>query len=789
MGRPEAAAGICVHEPAAPGSLCQRMRQLSAATVARPPGVHAADRTSMAAAVAILLLMPPSLVIVESPGKTRKINTFLGRGYLVRASLGHVRDLPDGRGSRPAPGRGRQSAPRPRGGSGLGIDIAAGWRPVWAVPPDKERTVSELRKAGSDGVVYLATDLDREGEAIAWHLAELLGGPADRFRRVTFTEITEAAVRGAFESPRRLDLDLVHAQLARRFLDRVVGFELSPLLCRRLGAQLSAGRVQSAALQLLVARDDQIRVFSAAPFHTLLVRLPLAEGAAFEARVVDTEGGVRRFDDSGEADRLVELLGRAAYEVVSLDVAQQTQRPRPPFVTSTLQQAASSRLGLSVSDTMSAAQALYEAGLITYMRTDAQSVAPEAADAARAWITAAFGPSALPDKPPTYAARAGAQEAHEAIRPTAPGSVDVPADAGASAAALYDLIRRRFLASQMAPARLRRLTWKLSASTAPDLPLAAVGRQLVDAGFHRVLPPESVPDDPPFVGDVSEGRRWEAGEADVERVDAYTKPPPRFTEATLVAELERHGVGRPSTYAAILRTIVSRGYVLVDRRVFVVTPIGRLVAHHVQVHFPNLVDLGFTASVEAELDQVAAGELDYLDFLGRFYGPFHASIEAASAAPDLNPPDPVVLGGSACSSCREPLILRLVRRDLAAVCPRCRVTVPLEWAPRRGRRSRAASAPESRDGAAVDQAAADQRAQSRCGRCRGAQARWRIPDVGTVDLCQAWPLCGGVRFEAAAARAGARKSASSAKPAGRSTPRSSTSRSSTRGPRRPASRR
>ena len=456
------------------------MRQLSAVSVARPPGVQAAARTSMAAAGAILPLMPPSLVIVESPGKTRKINGFLGRGYLVRASLGHVRDLPDGRGSRPAPGRGRQpqaSAPR---GSGLGIDIPAGWRPVWAVPPDKARTVSELRRAGSAGVVYLATDLDREGEAIAWHLAELLGGGADRFRRVTFTEITEAAVRAAFEAPRRLDMDLVRAQLARRFLDRVVGFELSPLLCRRLRARLSAGRVQSAALQLLVARDDQIRVFSAAPFHTLVVRLPLAEGAVFEARVVDSEGGVRRFDGSGEADRLVATLRGAAYEVVSLEVADQTQRPRPPFVTSTVQQAGSSRLGMSVSETMAAAQALYEAGLITYMRTDAQSVAPEAADAAREWIAAAFGPSALPAKRPTYAARAGAQEAHEAIRPTVPGSVVVPPEAGAPAAALYDLIRRRFLASQMAPARLRRLTWKLSASTAPDVPLAAVGRQLVD---------------------------------------------------------------------------------------------------------------------------------------------------------------------------------------------------------------------------------------------------------------------------------------------------------------------
>ena len=289
-----------------------------------------------------------------------------------------------------------------------------------------------------------------------------------------------------------------------------------------------------------------------------------------------------------------------------------------------------------------------------------------------------------------------------------------------------------------------------------------------------------MPDDPPFVGDVPQGRRWDAGEAEVERVDAYTKPPPRFTEATLVAELERHGVGRPSTYAAILKTIVSRGYVLVDRRVFVVTPIGRLVAHHLQAHFPNLVDLGFTASVEAQLDQVAAGELDYLEFLTRFYGPFHQSVEAASRAPDLHPPDPVLLAGSACSRCRDNLILRLVGRALAALCPRCRVTVPLEWAPRRGRRSRAGSAPDSRDGAAVDQAAADQRAQSRCARCQGAQARWRIPDVGTVELCQAWPLCGGVRFEAAPARAGAGKSAKSAKPA-----RSSTPRSSSRGGRRP----
>ena len=647
-----------------------------------------------------------------------------------------------------------------------------------------------MRKAGSAGVVYLATDLDREGEAIAWHLAELLGGGADRFRRVTFTEITEAAVRAAFEAPRRLDMDLVRAQLARRFLDRVVGFELSPLLCRRLGAQLSAGRVQSAALQLLVARDDQIRVFTAAPFHTLVVRLPLAEGAVFEARVVDCEGGVRRFDDSGEADRIVATLRGAAYEVVSLEVADQTQRPRPPFVTSTLQQAASSRLGMSVSETMAAAQALYEAGLITYMRTDAQSVAPEAADAAREWIAAAFGPSALPAKRPTYAARAGAQEAHEAIRPTVPGTVAVPAEAGGPAAALYDLIRRRFLASQMAPARIRRLTWKLTASTASELPLVAVGRQLVDGGFHRVLPPESVPDDPPFVGDVPQGRRWEVGEAEVERVDAYTKPPPRFTEATLVAELERHGVGRPSTYAAILKTIVSRGYVLVDRRVFVVTPIGRLVAHHVQVHFPNLVDLGFTASVEAQLDQVAAGELDYLEFLTSFY--------ALSISLSRRPRVPPI--------CIRPTRSCLMARPVPAVATSSSCGLSAARSPpcARAAASLCRSSGRRAAGAARGPARSPTRAtaprwirlpptSARSPAARAARARRRagaIPDVGTVELCQAWPLCGGVRFEAAPARAGAGKSAKSAKSAkpGKTAP-SSTPRSSSRGGRRPPPRR
>ena len=562
----------------------------------------------------------PDLVIVESPGKTRKINGILGRGFVVRASFGHVRDLPQPPSKRSGASSGNARS-RPRQQVSLGLDVDAGWKPTWEIIDSKSKVVRELQGLGRNGTVYLATDLDREGEAIAWHLRELLGGSEERFRRVTFSEITPAAVQAAFERPRGIDYDLVHAQQARRFLDRVVGFTVSPLLSRRLRAGLSAGRVQSAALRILVERDEKIRVFRPAEFFAVDLPLSIDDGEPVTAQVVDVDGNVARFDQRSDAEALAAHLASVAVTLDDVATVDASQNPKPPFTTSTLQQAASSLLKLSVSDVMAIAQKLYEAGRITYMRSDAVFVAPEAQAAAREWLTAAFGEGAVPGQAPQYKSKAGAQEAHEAIRPTNPAAG--PEGLEPEQAKVYDLVRRRLLASQMMPARIRRTTWKLSApgaSGAAPVRLVATGRVVVDPGFHRVLPPASAADEPPAVPDLAAGTVWASGSAAAEVSSSWTKPPPRYTEASLVAELESAGVGRPSTYANTLKTLVDRLYVLLDGRVFVVTPLGRLVCARLSRHFPKVTDVGFTAALEKSLDEVATGWAGMHGLLDAFYG-------------------------------------------------------------------------------------------------------------------------------------------------------------------------
>ncbi len=698
----------------------------------------------------------PTLVIVESPGKCRKINEILGRDYLVRASLGHIRDLPQ-------PSR---KAARPAGGDALGIDIPGGWTPRWEVLEGKEKVAAELRRLGGSGPVFLATDLDREGEAIAWHLRDLLGGDESRFRRVTFSEITPEAVRAAFAEPRGIDYDLVRAQEARRFIDRVVGFTVSPLLCRRLDARLSAGRVQSAALRILADRDEQVRTFSPAEFHGVDVALPLSGADDVTAQAVDAEGNVRRFDERGEAEALSARLAASAVRLDHVDEAETAQRPKPPFTTSTLQQAASSMLKLPVSQTMALAQKLYEAGRITYMRSDAVFVAEGAQQAARSWLEAAFGPEALPAEPPAYASKSGAQEAHEAIRPTDP-AVGREAVADEGEAALYDLIRRRLLASQMAPARIRRTTWKLTGLTAEGpAALAAKGRTVVSPGFHLVLPPASAADEPPPVPALGPGAEWPAGSVRPAVSTSWTKPPPRYTEASLVAELESAGVGRPSTYASILKVLVERAYVLVDRRVFVVTPLGRLVNDRLSRHFPKVNTVGFTAELEVSLDEVAAGRTAQRGLLDGFYSALSGELARAGRDAAFAPPPPGRAEG-ACPGCGQPPVLRFGGGSLRLICGGCRLFGDLEWSPKRARREKKKA--ESAERAAAEQAAADQRLQPRCARCGGAEQRWKVSTGGELHLCQAWPRCAGARYEPGRAPAAPRRPAA-ARPGARRAP-------------------
>ena len=694
--------------------------------------------------------MPRTLVIVESPGKTKKINSILGSDFVVRASLGHVRDLPSkARDSKGAGGRRTKSTARSGGSLSIGLDVRNGWAPTWQIVPGKEEVVQGLSQLGRSGIVYLATDLDREGEAIAWHLAELLGGDKSRFRRVTFTEITPAAIKKAFESPGSIDQPMVRAQLARRFLDRVVGFELSPLLCRRVAPGLSAGRVQSAALRLLVDRDEKIRTFMARPFYGLDANLSVPElEDPVVAQMLNTDGNVVRFEERTEVDEAFLRVSAGDIVLDDVETVEQKQNPRPPFTTSTLQQAASSRLKASVSDTMAAAQKLYEGGAITYMRSDAVVVAPEAQQAARAFLQSAFGEDIVPAKPPSYSAKAGAQEAHEAIRPTNPavGPDETGVD-GVLESRLYDLIRRRLLASQMKPARFERVTWSLTATDGDRF--AARGRVVLDPGFHAVLPPDSAADDPPVFPPVEQGRSWSvaAGNATVEVSESFTKPPPRFTEASLVAQLEAEGVGRPSTYAQTLKTLTTRNYALMDGRVFVVTPLGRLVCDRLVKHFSGICDIGFTASVEASLDEIAHGRQDHLAFLDEFYGGFHADVQQAAGAATFTRPEVTMVDGAPCPSCGGQQALLFEQGEIVLACRTCPDPALLSWSPKRARRKKPKT--ESDGKGQEEQAAADQRLQERCPTCQGAQSRWKLSTGGYVHLCQAWPLCAGVRLDVA----------------------------------------
>ena len=482
--------------------------------------------------------------------------------------------------------------------------------------------VRELPGLGRNGTVYLATDLDREGEAIAWHLRELLGGSEERFRRVTFSEITPAAVQAAFERPRGIDYDLVHAQQARRFLDRVVGFTVSPLLSRRLRAGLSAGRVQSAALRILAERDEKIRVFTPAEFFGVDLALSIDDGEPVTAQVVDADGNVARFDQRSDAEALAAHLASVPPTLDDVATVDASQNPKPPFTTSTLQQAASLLPKLSVSDTMAIAQKLYEAGRISCMRSDAVFVAPEAQAAAREWLTAAFGKGAVPDQAPQYKSKAGAEEAHEAIRPTNPAAG--PEGLEPDQARVYDLVRRRLLASQMTPARIRRTTWKLSApgaSGAAVVRLVAKGRVVVDPGFNRVLPPASAAGEPPAVPDLAAGTG--CGRRGARRRRSLPPGPSRCRATPRRRwwpSSNRPGWAGPSTYANTLKTLVDRACVLLDGRVFVVTPLGRLVCARLSRHFPKVTDVGFTAALEKSLDEVATGWAGMHGLLDAFYG-------------------------------------------------------------------------------------------------------------------------------------------------------------------------
>ena len=700
--------------------------------------------------------MARSLVIVESPAKARTINRYLGSEYLVKSSVGHIRDLPVGgkggaRERRAAPA-GRKKAARTTPAERrrqarrqlvrrMGVDPDNGWRAIYEVVPGKEKVVGELKRlAGKTGPVFLATDLDREGEAIAWHLKEEMGGDPARFRRVVFNEITRNAIREAFAHPKAIDENRVNAQQARRFLDRVVGFEVSPLLWAKVARGLSAGRVQSVAVRLVVEREREIRAFEPEEYWEVFADLARADGRdPCRFQVVKADGGAFRPRNREEAHDAVARLGGVDFTVAGVESKPTSTRPGAPFITSTLQQAASARLGFGVRKTMTLAQRLYEAGHITYMRTDSTNLSREAVDGVRGYIGSSYGSEYLPKQPNVYASKAGAQEAHEAIRPTDVAALpDALAGADADGRRLYDLIRRQFVACQMTPARYLSTTVTVEAGR---FELRVRGRVLKFDGFTRVLPPASRKGDPAEVPHYAAGEKLDCAKLDP--VQHFTKPPPRYSEASLVRELEKRGIGRPSTYASIISTIQDRGYVSLKKRRFYAEKIGELVTDRLVESFADLLDYSFTAGMEQDLDKIASGDREWVGVLDTFYRGFSDKL-AAAARPDGMRPNTPTETGIACAACGRPMHIRSASTGVFLGCSgyglppaeRCKETVDLTPA------DEAADADRDDEGESKLL-----RAKHRCSKCGTAMDSYVVDARRKLHVCGKNPYCAGHEVE------------------------------------------
>ena len=576
-----------------------------------------------------------SLVIVESPAKARTISRFLGRNYAIEASIGHVRDLPQGAKEIPEQFKGEEWAY-------LGVNVDQDFNPVYIIPRDKVkqvRKIKDLLKGAKD--LYLATDEDREGEAISWHLCEILK-PQVPVHRLVFHEITKEAILEALEHPRQIDQDLVRAQETRRIIDRLYGYEVSPLLWRKVRPRLSAGRVQSVAVRLIVDRERQRMAFVTANFWDLMGKFAPESGQSFEATMVSLGGrnlpSSRDFDpttgrlkdptlvllDESQALALVERLRRAECRAAQVEDKPYTTRPYPPFTTSTLQQEANRKFGFTARQTMQLAQNLYENGHITYMRTDSTNLASVAVDAARALVAAHYGQAYLPDQPRYYRTKVkNAQEAHEAIRP-AGHPFELPEahrnEMNPEAFRLYDLIWKRTIASQMADARGHRLTITVQAD---DAVFEVSGTRIEFPGYLRAYvegsddPQAELSDREVVLPAVEVGQRLDC--LDLQGKGHTTQPPNRYSEAALTRTLEELGIGRPSTYATIIETILNRKYVFKRGNALVPTWVAFAVSQLLELHLPNLIDYKFTAQMEDELDAISRGELGHVDYLKAFY--------------------------------------------------------------------------------------------------------------------------------------------------------------------------
>jgi len=622
--------------------------------------------------------MGKSLVIVESPAKAKTINRYLGDDFIVKSSVGHIRDLPTGANRIPTDPkeRARQAAitrklspedkvihraakAKSQLINSMGIDPENDWKAEYATLPGKEKVVAELKKLAKNAdTVYLATDLDREGEAIAWHLTQVIGGDDSRYKRVVFNEITKKAIRAAFEKPGVVDTNRVDAQQARRFLDRVVGFMVSPLLWERVGRGLSAGRVQSVALKMIVEREREIRAFLPEEYWTVHADLE-AEAASDDVGKIRFEvkrhlGKAFRPVSKAATDTALAALRESDYSVSKREDKPTSSKPSAPFITSTLQQAASTRLGFGVKKTMMMAQRLYEGGYITYMRTDSTNLSEDAIAACRDYIKVRHGARYLPDEPKIYGSKSGAQEAHEAIRPSnidiSPGSLD---GMEVDAKKLYQLIWQQFVACQMVPAQF---TSTLITVAAGDYEMTVKGRVTRFDGYLAVMPANRKGDEDGELPDLQKGDKMSM--LVLVPQQHFTKPIARFSEASLVKELEKRGIGRPSTYASIISTIQDRGYVRIENKRLFAEKIGDVVTDRLAESFTDLMDYGFTATMEEHLDEIAKGTLKWKDLLNRFYRDFSEKVESAKAEDAGMRPNAPTETDIPCKLCDRPMMIR-----------------------------------------------------------------------------------------------------------------------------------
>jgi DNA topoisomerase-1 len=627
--------------------------------------------------------MASKLVIVESPAKARTLNKILGRGYSVKASLGHVRDLPR---------------------TSLGVDIDKGFTPRYVIPVQKKKIVGEIKKAVTEASsIYLATDPDREGEAISWHLLQATRLDEDEIpvHRLVFQEISKDAVQKAFQSPRSIDMNLVNAQQARRILDRLVGYKLSPLLWRKVQRGLSAGRVQSVAVRMIVDREREIQNFVSQAYWVIEVELapPEEKKANFKARLFALADGTRLdIGNKDEADRVVTDLEKAAYAVKAVVTKQLARQPAPPFTTSTLQQEAWWKLHFTAGRTMAIAQQLYEGlslgkegsvGLITYMRTDSTRVADSAINEAKEFISEKYGAKLLPPKPRSFARKTKwAQEAHEAIRPTKiyRQTEQLEPFLNPAQLKLYELIWKRMVASQMSAALYDTTNVEIEASNAE--------KQSRFHGGYLLKASSSVVKFPGFMAVYSESRdedehresfvslpKLGIGDKLVYRgtfpEQCFTQPPPCYTEATLIKALEQKGIGRPSTYAPIISTIQERDYVNKTGGKFHPTELGIIVNKILTEHFPKIVDLGFTAQMEEQLDEIAQGKYEWIAALQEFYPPFQDMLDKAWT--NLEKVSMTQVSDETCPNCGRSMVIKVGRFGKFLACsgyPDCKTTRP-----------------------------------------------------------------------------------------------------------------